>query len=127
MKKLLLIVFISFLFTQNSVAQCDPVLTISEHFGYGLPACWTQPNGNYAIDNNNGIFAGHPTNGAIIVLREVANLNGTLILQVRTHLNYNSNFHVERIQNGVIVSQQSIITTPSYQNVTLNFSGFLKT
>jgi len=58
------------------------------------------------------------------VLKEVANLDGTLVLQVRTHTNQNSNFHVERIQNGVLVSQQSIITTPSWQNKTINFSGF---
>ena len=124
MKKLLLILFITFVFNQNSIAQSDPVLTINEHFGFGLPACWTQPNGNTAIDNNNGIFWGHSTNGAIIVLREVANLEGTLVLQVRTHLNYNSSFTVERIQDGVIVSSQNINTTPSWQDATLNFTGF---
>jgi hypothetical protein len=124
MKKLFLILFISFLFTQNSIAQCDPVLTINEHFGFGLPACWTQPNGNTAIDNNNGIFWGHPTYGAVINLRDVANLEGTLVLQARTHENYPSSFHVERIQNGAIVSSQSINTTPTWQNFTINFSGF---
>ena len=124
MKKLLLILFVSLLISQNSMAQCDPVLTINEHFGFGLPACWTQPNGNTAIDNNNGIFWGHPTYGAVIKLREVANLEGTLVLQVRTHTNYNSGFTVERIQNDVIVSSHSISTNPNWQNATLNFTGF---
>lgn len=123
MKKILLILFISAFITQNGMAQCEPLLNMYATFGNNFPDCWTFPNGNTQIAGN-GSFGGFP-GGSIIRTRELVNLQGTFTITAKVTTNYSSSFDIDRVQNGVIISTNTIsLSGSSYATHTLNFSDY---